>query len=633
MIAAFVRSRAVSLAVACAAAAVAVGSPPSTAWFPVLCAILPLLLGPRLELDRLAQAGLAIGAMVLGVLVPRLAGGPPASARADLLSDRTLLLVMPMVAVAAARAMVSRPVYGARVTVAAAIVALTGAGRALIGWPYVVLFSLSLGFSLFALRVEDQARPAARELSPKHLIAIGFVALVSLSSMFGLSRALPPLHDALIARLSARWEQMGRTGLSENMQLGALEGMLQSDEVVLRVRGEAPPLLRSVVLVQYIARQWNAMSEIPPREVAETKTRPDDPAAFVEIEHAKEPRRYSLPLGASDVVVSTGVLQRDVLGLHYPPAGFGAKRVWFKLGEPDTAVPVGPGPQDLRFPESVAPTLHATLASWGVDDQPPRERVAIIEERLRGDFTYSLDFDADSRMEPMVEFLTVRRSGHCEYFASAMALLARAARVPSRVVAGYRVSEVSPFGYSIVRERDAHSWVEVWLDGRWQTVDATPAASETDPSRLKTPTTSALLDALRTAWEAVDDWLGERTPFELALMLVGLFAVLILYRTLRGRRVAAKPRSGPVDPPLPAFAELVRALEAKGIAREPSLTIGGFADRLRQTERIDPAARDQAILAMQEYETLRYGAKGDEGAVAGLLERAARAVGGAPGST
>lgn len=629
MMAALVRSRALALSVAFAALAVAVGAPSAVSWFPLTCALVPLLVGPRLELDRLAQAGLAIGAMVFGVLVPRLAGGPPASERPDLLSERTLLLVLPMVAVAAARALVSRPVYGARVTVAATIVALTGAGRALVGPAYVVLFSLSLAFALFALRVEDQGRPALRELRAKHAFALGFVALVSLVTVIGLSRALPPLHDALIARLSARWDRMGRTGLSDNMRLGALEGMLQSDEVVLRIRGDAPPLLRSVVLVQYVARQWNSMAEIPPREVVETKTAPDDPAAYVEIEHASEPRRYFLPLGAGDVMVSSGIYQRDVLGAHFASSGFGAKRLWFKPGAPDALLPLDPTPQDLRLPVSIAPTLQATLASWGVDAQSPRERVAIIEERLRRDFTYSLEFETSSRVDPVVEFLTDRRTGHCEYFASAMALLARAARVPSRVAAGYRVSEVSPFGYSIVRERDAHSWAEVWLDGRWQTVDPTPAAGDVDPSRLKTPAGSALVDALRTAWEIVDDWLGRRTPFELSFMLVGLLAVLILYRTLRARRSAAKAVSGPVDEPLPAFTELIRVLQERGVPREPSLTIGGLTDRLRRTERVEPRAREQAIEAIRAYETLRYGSQGDEAVVASLLERATRAVEGA----
>lgn len=627
MIAALFRTRALGLAVACACAAVAIGTPPALSWFPIVCAVLPALLGPRLELDRLAQAGLAIGAMVLGVLVPRLAGGPP-TARLDLLSDRTLLLVLPMVSVAAARALVVRPVYGARVTVAATVVALTGAGRAMTGPVYVVLFCLAIVFGLFALRVEDPARPAARELRAPHVGSLAFMAVVSVGSMIGLSRALPPLHDALIARLAARWEQMGRTGLSENMRLGALEGMLQSDEVVLRVRGEAPPLLRGVVLVQYLAQQWNGMPNMPPREVVETKTAPVDPAGYVELEHASDPRRYFVPLGATDVVTSTGVMQRDVMQSLYASAGFAAKRVWFKAGDDTGPMPLSPAAQELMFPQSIAPALQTTLASWGVSDQSPRERIAIIEERLRADFKYSLEFEADSRIDPVVEFLTIRRTGHCEYFASAMALLARAARVPSRVVAGYRASEVSPFGYTIVRERDAHSWVEVWIDDRWQTVDPTPAASFTAPERMKTPALSAFVDALRTAWNAADDWLGQRSPFELSLMLVGLFAVLILYRTLRARRGPARSTSGPIDEPLPAFSELVRALEERGIAREPSLTIGALADRLRRTERVAPAARDEVILAMQRYEALRYGRVGDEQEVAGLLRRAARAVGG-----
>jgi len=78
------------------------------------------------------------------------------------------------------------------------------------------------------------------------------------------------------------------------------------------------------------------------------------------------------------------------------------------------------------------------------------------------------------------EFLIGAGGGHCEYFASALALMLRAQGVPSRVIAGYHAHELDHDGTTIVRQRHAHAWVEALMpDGTWMTVDPTPASNDT----------------------------------------------------------------------------------------------------------------------------------------------------------
>ena len=73
------------------------------------------------------------------------------------------------------------------------------------------------------------------------------------------------------------------------------------------------------------------------------------------------------------------------------------------------------------------------------------------------------------------EFLLTTRAGHCEYFATATALLLREAGVPARYAVGYAVHEWSRVeGRWIVRARDAHAWALAWVDGAWVEVDTTP---------------------------------------------------------------------------------------------------------------------------------------------------------------
>jgi len=94
----------------------------------------------------------------------------------------------------------------------------------------------------------------------------------------------------------------------------------------------------------------------------------------------------------------------------------------------------------------------------------------------------------------------VRRAGNCEYFAASLAVLLRSLRIPARVVNGFQRGEWNPYGrYYMVRLRDAHSWVEVFIDGAgWITFDPSPrAAAETVPAA-----TPALLwlDSMRVSW-------------------------------------------------------------------------------------------------------------------------------------
>jgi transglutaminase-like putative cysteine protease len=91
------------------------------------------------------------------------------------------------------------------------------------------------------------------------------------------------------------------------------------------------------------------------------------------------------------------------------------------------------------------------------------------------------------------EFLFGTRQGFCEHYASAFAFLARAGGVPARVVAGYQGAERNPFSdYWIVRQANAHAWVEVWLDGAWHRYDPTSAVA---PERITDGMSSGLLRA------------------------------------------------------------------------------------------------------------------------------------------
>lgn len=97
-----------------------------------------------------------------------------------------------------------------------------------------------------------------------------------------------------------------------------------------------------------------------------------------------------------------------------------------------------------------------------------------------GRFEYSLKADiTDPMIDPVEDFLFNRRTGHCEYFASAMALMLRSQGIPTRLVSGYKGGDKNAYsGAFIVEQRHAHAWVEAFVRDRWYTFDPTPAGRE-----------------------------------------------------------------------------------------------------------------------------------------------------------
>lgn len=101
----------------------------------------------------------------------------------------------------------------------------------------------------------------------------------------------------------------------------------------------------------------------------------------------------------------------------------------------------------------------------------------VIQAYLRdsGEFEYSLNPAAPAvGIDPVEDFLFRQRSGHCQYFASALALMFRSVGIPARLVTGFKGGEIVKGSLS-VEKRYAHVWVEAWIDQRkWMTFDATP---------------------------------------------------------------------------------------------------------------------------------------------------------------
>ncbi len=570
-------------------------------------------------LQFFGKLGLATSLLALGIHVPRALG--PETTLPGTIPVGMYALGMAAQLAAVVRVFLQRPAYGAAATCAIGLVALTAVGRASTPFGYPVFVVLFLSTSAFAIARADDHRPRTRTLGARHAFGALLVIAACAGTMWAAAVKLPPLHAAMMKSILRGFRD--RTGFSDSMMLGDMRGMTQSNEVVLRVRGAGVDHLRGVVFRRYNHGYWDAVGD-EDRKLLET----DAPPTGADVAELEILSRSTLPvpLGAREPWSSTGVLDVDPRGVLHAVAQHRPKRIAFRTTSSDHGTVIGdvrdePDAIDRTMLTPLADRLKEILARWGTTGKPKREILRIIEERLRSDYAYSLDFNRTRRLDPVVDFLEREKRGHCEYFASAAALLARASGIPARVVGGYVVRERSALGdYAIVRERDAHAWAEVWVGGAWQTLDATPGAIGAVP---ETPWLGSVVDYAQTSWEKVDDWLAERSQLELSGALVGLMFVLVFVRWWRSR--AKKPSAVHTEAPLEAFADLARALERAGVPpRATSEPMESFARRVAGPT-LEPAAASAARAAIADYAALRYGAPRDEAAVVDAM-RAARSL-------
>jgi hypothetical protein len=119
---------------------------------------------------------------------------------------------------------------------------------------------------------------------------------------------------------------------------------------------------------------------------------------------------------------------------------------------------------------------------------------------LKSHYGYTLQLPRRPVADPLANFLFERKQGHCEYFASSMAVMLRTLHIPSRVVNGFTNSDFNDLtGNYVVRARSAHAWVEVYFSGYgWITFDPTPSGAVGAPQGWGRAT--LYLDAAASFW-------------------------------------------------------------------------------------------------------------------------------------
>jgi len=154
----------------------------------------------------------------------------------------------------------------------------------------------------------------------------------------------------------------------------------------------------------------------------------------------------------------------------------------------------------LQLPP-LSPEIKRLAESLASSGELSFEKADKILNYLKTEFGYSLEMVKETELSGLDEFLFVRKKGHCEYFASAMAILLRLQGIPTKLVNGFVGTEWNDLGnYMVIRQKHAHSWVEAYFPGYgWKVYDPTPPDPMAMPKKLNL--FSSYMDVLRLNWQ------------------------------------------------------------------------------------------------------------------------------------
>jgi protein-glutamine gamma-glutamyltransferase len=546
-----------------------------------------------------------------------------------------------------------------------------------------------------------EARPA-NDPQQQRRLAIWLVRLAPLLMFVILAGAAALFF--LLPRMSAGY--MGAyslgsdfsTGFTDEVRLGRIGEIQQSNTVVMHIQidgdtdGHHDLHWRGVALSFFDGRSWsnprhqlilekqyNNTFEIPPfgTAVAWNRSRSTDLRAAPPREKMIHYRVLMEPIGTN--VFFLAPWARHLMG-NYRVLSADTGSAVHNL---DSEHPINryeaesdistPSPEELRTSESNYPpqVVPEDLQLPVLDPRIPRLAVQIvgtasnkfdqataIESYLRTHYGYTLQLLRTPAHDPLANFLFDRRQGHCEYFASAMAVMLRTLGTPARVVNGFRSDEFNDLtGNYVVRAKDAHAWVEAYFPGYgWQTFDPTPAGGSGTPQgwgRL-----ALYLDAASSFWqdwvvsydsshqyvlgksafnETHDVWqrlrtsarrryvtmLGwaknrqehiERSPNRwiaisvvIAILLIGLRNAGQIFRALHDRWLTANAQRLPEHAAAMWYERMARTLARRGVEKPAAQTPHEFLNQIE-----DKPLRDRVAEFTEAYESARFGKSSED---------------------
>ena len=374
------------------------------------------------------------------------------------------------------------------------------------------LFPLDLTYPYFAICILAASAANVRDI----LFYVGIVALISTALIPIRSKRFSALVFFLLLLLATALGTVGHIGIHQlqlslqrstyrffygfyrpqtdpnqiSTAIGDIGSVKQSNKIVLRVKpapGQiAPKLLRQATYNKYSSGFWAAATpEFNPLKSGKDET------TWILADNSTKPREITvsehLDEGSTLLKLPDGSFQVSRLsGEKIEQNQYGTVQVLTEESflsypiqyDPNLSTDSPPVEEDLKIPDVERSAIDRIITQLDLVNKPPQEILTTVDQFFNTEFEYSLELARQGNNKtPLSAFLLKHRTGHCEYFATATALLLRAVGIPARYAVGYSVHEFSNLEQQyIVRSRNAHAWTQVYLNGKWQALDTTPAS-------------------------------------------------------------------------------------------------------------------------------------------------------------
>ncbi len=371
----------------------------------------------------------------------------------------------------------------------------------------VLMYLLSTAIIFLAYYVQESGLEVSRQVVRRMLSASLLIPTIAIPLSLLLFIVLPRSTFPLMTFLNRG--AGASTGFSEEISLGEVAGIQEDASIAFRVEmpriRDADLYWRGIVLETFDGRKW-------------TRAREEQGAAEFRSGHGRSVRqviylepyqnRYLFALDRPlSVSPQQAMISRD-LTISLPSAF--ERRIRYEANSALVAELADRDEPAFRYrqlPDKELDQIRKHIHSL-VGSQVGMAAATALAEHLRDSdvYTYSLTSLPVSG-DPLHEFLFEKRSGNCEYFASALAVMLRLNDIPARLVGGYRGGYYSELGgYYAIPQKSAHVWVEAYFPGRgWIRFDPTPALLEAYSSAIERSIVLRMrmfMDSIQYAWNA-----------------------------------------------------------------------------------------------------------------------------------
>jgi len=333
--------------------------------------------------------------------------------------------------------------------------------------------------------------PDKVEINWRHSMQAIVVILPLWLAMFVLFPRLPPFWQIPTAKVAS-------TGLSDTLDPGSIEQLVRDDSLAFRVEfsGPLPPrqelYWRSHLYEEFDGRRWKVHTlrkdASNSRASPQTPVDASDITSYRVIAEASQQRNLfalALPVKVSD---KTFIAPSGLISSEKPVTQRFSYHVERAIQLP-ILLSDYEKTENLRLPNNNPKTIELAQQLQQQHPMIPELITAIATRFNTQNYYYSLTPPALGE-HAVDQFLFSTRTGFCSHYASATALILRAAGTPARVVGGYQGGEWhAEQGYLAVRQREAHAWVEYLFNDEWHRFDPTAAVA---PERILSDLSSVL---------------------------------------------------------------------------------------------------------------------------------------------